>query len=449
MRLQMEIRWLYMEKILRVKNRGLLYRLKEGLIFDNTDQLSSSRWFFVLEGITGIGQFSLTTGAFLAGFISFLGGSESINGILGVVPAAAGLFQLFASLIRKEGQSRKQLIVQWATFLRIFLSIVYFVPFLFMKLGASEMLVLGSFVVCFIFAFILNALIAPYVGSWLIDLVPMRIRGKYLAMRDRISLTVIAMCTIGLGKVLDINKSLGDEFRGFLVVGLVLVVMGFLNLFALHKIEDVEVSEDKVKKPFRNRIIQPIKDPVFLKLIRFNGLWNFALFIGGPFIAVYMVEELKLSYTYMMTMTVIGTIVRVLFTSFWGKVADHRSWMQSAGLSLLVLGITHFSWSIVSSENAFFMVPLLNILGGIAWAGVAISIFNLQFMYADQKIRTISLGVNAAFGGLVGLMAVWIGGRIVKYVNVHMAFALSGILLILCTGYIFLVLSKNEVRNNG
>lgn len=438
-----------MEKILHFKHKRLLYRLKEGFTFDNTDQLSTSRWFFVLEGITGIGQFSLTTGAFLAGFISFLGGSESLNGILGVVPAAAGLFQLFSSLIRKEGQSRKELAIRWATFLRIFLSSVYFVPFLFMKLGAAKPLVLGSFVVCFAFAFILNAFIAPYIGSWLIDLVPMRIRGKYLAMRDRISLTVIAMCTIGLGKVLDINKASGDEFRGFLVVGLVLVTMGVLNLFALHHIEDVEVKEEKASKPFKERLLQPIKDPVFSKLIKFNGLWNFALFIGGPFIAVYMVEDLKLSYTYMMTMTVIGTIVRVVFTGFWGKVADHKSWMQSAGMSLLVLGVTHFSWSLVSSGNAFVLVPILNIMGGIAWAGAAISLFNLQFMYTDQKIRTISLGVNAAFGGIIGLIAVWIGGRIVEYVNVHTVFALSGILLIVCTGYIFVVLSKNEVRNGS
>ncbi len=62
-----------------------------------------SRRFFVLEGITGIGQFSLTTGNFLAGFVSFLGGSETLNGQLGVIHVAMGVFQVFSVLVLSYG----------------------------------------------------------------------------------------------------------------------------------------------------------------------------------------------------------------------------------------------------------------------------------------------------------------------------------------------------------
>ena len=122
---------------------------------------------------------------------------------------------------------------------------------------------------------------------------------------------------------------------------------------------------------------------------------------------------------------------------------------MTGGLSLLLLGIAHFSWSMVNPENSTIMVPLLNILGGVAWAGAAISTFNLQFLFADPKIRTVSLGVNASIGGAVGLTAVWIGGRIAELFGVHMAFALSGIFLIFCTLYIFAVLAKTEMRSEG
>jgi cadmium resistance protein CadD (predicted permease) len=72
----------------------------------HTTEMNRSRNYLILEGITGIGQFSLTIGAFLAGFISCLGGSETLNGSLGVIPAAMGILQIFSSLLRRKASNR-------------------------------------------------------------------------------------------------------------------------------------------------------------------------------------------------------------------------------------------------------------------------------------------------------------------------------------------------------
>lgn len=88
------------------------------------------------------------------------------------------------------------------------------------------------------------------------------------------------------------------------------------------------------------------------------------------------------------------------------------------------------------------MVPLLNLISGVAWAGVGISLFNIQFLFFKDDIRTISLGVNAAVGGLVSIAAVKIGGSIVNLPeaglhlagvsisNMQLTFILSGVLLV-------------------
>lgn len=414
--------------------------------------LEKSRIYFILEGITGIGQFSLSTGAYLAGFISFLGGSQTLNGTLGVIPPAAGIFQILATLLLKGDKSRKEQIVKIDIFLRLFLSSIYFVPFIFMQMGASKNIILMSFILCFIMAFSLNSMISPMVSGWLIDIAPSTLRGKYLALRDKVSLGVIAATTLVLGRVLDYEKAMGREFTGFLIVGIVLSIMGMVNVIAVLNIEDIntEVMNKKVK--FLDQVMAPLKDHVFRRVIIFYFLWNAALFIGGPFVSVYMVERIKLSYTYMMAMSVLTTVIRVFFASHWGNFADRKSWFSAGGTSLLVLALCHTLWGFTTKQNSWFLVPIVHVIGGIAWSGVAISLFNIQFLFAKKDIRTMSIGVNAAISGIVSMVAVKIGGFIVSLPDMkvpmlnftisgmQLTFIASGILIACCTLYIKVVL---------
>lgn len=414
--------------------------------------LEKSRIYFILEGITGIGQFSLSTGAYLAGFISFLGGSQTLNGTLGVIPPAAGIFQILSTLLLRGGKSRKEQTVKVVIFLRLFLSSIYFVPFFFMQLGSSKSVILTSFIVCFILAFALNGLVSPMVSGWLIDIAPVALRGKYLALRDKVSLGVIAATTLVLGRVLDYEKAMNHEFTGFIIVGIVLSVMGLVNIIAVLNIEDInnEVLNKNVK--FLTQVMAPLKDHVFRKVIVFYILWNAALFIGGPFVSVYMVERIKLSYTYMMAMSVLTTVIRVIIASRWGNFADRKSWFSAGGASLLVLALCHTLWGFTTRQNSWLLVPIVHVIGGIAWSGVAISLFNIQFLFAKKDIRTMSIGVNAAISGLVSMIAVKVGGFIVdipsfvlpvfdlEITGMQLTFIASGILIACCTLYIKVVL---------
>ncbi len=126
-------------------------------------------------------------------------------------------FSNFSTLILSHGhRSRKEKVISIAIILRIFMSATYFVPYILMRLGASPTIMMAGFISCFVLAYICNGLISPIISSWMIDLSPLQIRGKYLAYREKLSLGIVAVCTIVLGRVLDYNKMLGQEFVGFL-----------------------------------------------------------------------------------------------------------------------------------------------------------------------------------------------------------------------------------------
>lgn len=423
---------------------------------NKNDSLHKSRQYFILEGVTGIGQFSLTSGAFLAGFIHMLKGSDQINGMIAVIPAMTGLFQIFSSLIYEKKTRRKDTMIRLAIALRTALALVYFVPMLLIPLGVG----LEAFAVCFVIAYTINALNTPALVSWLVDLTPLPIRGQYLAYREKISLLVTALLTIGLGKVLDYTRDIGNEMVGFGIVGVVVVIFSLLNIYALLRIK--EPAEHKTKHyKLREVITTPVKSPSFVKIIILFMIWNFALQVGGPFISVYMVTHLKLQYTYMMTLSVIATLVRVAISGFWGRMADKKSWFLSTECSIAILAITHFSWGFVTGSNYQILAPILHICSGIAWGGIGISLFNIQFLFAKKEGRTMYIGLNAAIGGIASGVAVWIGGQMIKLLegqslmlfgvpitNIQVTFFLSGILLSLCPLFVKCFIERQPVEED-
>ncbi|MCT4543023.1 MAG: MFS transporter [Vallitalea sp.] len=422
---------------------------------ENKDSMYRSRKFFILEGVTGIGQNSLTAGAFLAGFIKLLEGSEQINGMVAVIPAIVGLLQIFSSLIFEKLESRKKTIISMAIVLRTLLSIVYFIPMFLIPYGLG----LQSFVICYILAYSMQALVVPAIVNWIVELTPLSIRGQYLAYRDKISLGIIAIVTIVLGKVLDYSKDMGNQITGFAVVGVIITILGIINIYALFNIDEFNDERIVKKVKLRDVLITPIKDTSFRKIIILFILWNFALQIGGPYIAVYMVTKLNLKYTYMMTLSVIATVVRVIVSNVWGRIADKKSWFLSTKCSIGLLAIVHFSWGFVNLSNYIVLAPLLHIIAGIAWGGIGISMFNIQFLFAKKEGRTMYIGLNAAIGGIFSGISVWIGGQLIKVLednqltlfhmpinSIQITFFLSGILLMLCPLFVKIFIEKKDLK---
>lgn len=431
---------------------------------NKSDRLKRSRFFMILEGITGIGQFSLTTGAFLAGFVSFLGGAETLNGTLGVIPSAMGILQIFSVLLIRKGTSRKSVTLKIVIALRTFMAILYFVPFALMLMGASASVMLAGFIVCFILVYTMNALVTPIIGGWIIDVTPNEIRGRYLAKREAISLGLIAVTTIVLGEVLDYYKAAGNEFYGFLIVGGILIILSIINIYSISQVDDISTEVTATTIPFKEEIKAPLQSSTYKRVIIMYVLWNFALFIGATYMAVYMVETLDLSYSYMMIMSVITISIRVMLSGLWGKLADRKSMFTTAIASLIVMSICHLGWGFVTPNNSHIMIPLLHVLGGIAWSGAGFSLFNIQYMFAKDHIRTTSIGVNAAIGGTVGFIAVKIGGWIIKamgtntinlsdtiqavnFGGMRVTFLLSGIMMLVLSLYIKVVIEPMKINS--
>lgn len=414
-----------------------------------------SRKMFIYEGSAAVGIFSLTSGAFLAGFAKYLGATDEFNGLIGSIPSLAGVFQILSSLLFEKMKHRKFLIAILCFIFRMLLGIMIFVP-IFVQNTTIRLVLLATI---YGIAYSIAAFITPPASSWIVDLTPENIRGRYFARKDAVSLGFLTILTLALGKIMDMFRKSNNEYGGFIILALVVIVLTVMNFYFLSVVKEPTDHRKSTIFNLKTVIQMSLTHRGFRKIIIMSTLWGIALQIGGPFFAVYMVTGLKLSYSYIMVMGLISSIVRVISAKTWGDLADKRSWAFTTKLSIVILAVVHLTWGLVDSSSSSILVPLLHIIGGIAWAGLSISLFNIQFVYAPVEGRTAYLGVAAALGGLAGFASTYIGSIIVKLLknlnfnffgfsigNMQIVFILSGLLLIATAGYVHIYMKQGLIE---
>ena len=407
--------------------------------------IHKSRQYFIFENCMALGIITLASGAYLTGFANYMGASDEFNGIIAAVPAAAGVVQMFSSIVFEKMVHRKFMIAAGSFLSRSLLSLMFLIPLLIHGVN-GKLAMLG---IIYLLVHLILSFITPASSNWIVDLTPEEIRGRYFARRDAISLGFITVISFVVSKLMDQLKTRGFEYGGFLILGVIILLMTFLDTFLLQKIKEPVKHRKMVQISIKDSLLLPLKNRKYRTVIILFLLWNIGVQIGGPFYMVYMVTRLKLSYTYIMIFGLMGSIVRIFAAKYWGRVADNLSWVFVTKLSIAILAVCHFSWIFVTRETVWMVFPVLNFFGGIAWSGISLALFNIQFVMAPEKGRTIYLGASAALGGIVGFCSTLVGSLIVKQFkglskeligihigNLQIVFILSGILLFIAAVYV-------------
>lgn len=409
------------------------------------------RKLFIYEGCTSIGIFSLTSGAYLAGFGTLMGIDIKHLGLISSLPTLAGIVQLISPMVFEKIKDRKRVISIMSLIHRLLLVSYVFIPLI------TEDIKIRTILLALIYGIshIIGLFILPAFSKWQVDLVPQHMRGNYFARKDAVSLLFNIIVTLILGKVLDMFKFKGEEYKGFLFIGFVILILALADFLLVKSTYEApsETKEEKIK--FKDTLWLPFKDKNFSKVMILVIFWNLAVQMGLSFFSIYQVNNLKLDYTYLMIIGFIQNLSRMLFSKYWGRLADNKSWAFTTRLSILTLGITHFSWLFLNNSNCFILQPVQAILSGIGWGGIAISIFNLQFIMAPKENTTVYIGTASAFGGLFGFFSSFLGTKIVgllegynlnlwrfSFSNIQIIFALNGLLLLICYMY-----ARSAIKN--
>jgi len=338
------------------------------------------------------------------GYLLWLGVQKADIAYLVSVSFFVSLVQIPILRYTRRVRNTKALIVGCGTFEILFRFLVIAIPIAFLNpnyrvLAVYVLTVLG---LCFGYA------ASPRFNDWLAQVVPEKRRAKFTGQRTLVSMVTAMAAGFLFGKFLDMFPE-GDArlpaFRWLLLVGLIMGLGGYLVLIRTPMPE----PSDEPSKGILEALADILRNRSFVSLLAFIVLWQFAIGLSSPFMSVFMIEDLELSYT---TMAIYGNIAMAATALSYRPLAGLVTRFGSKPVIQIVLipGVIGQFLRVFSKPDFHLLLPVSFTCFAISAAAVTVAVTPLFYgMLPKEKDRAAYFAAWTSmvflFGGIAPLLS--------------------------------------------
>ncbi len=278
----------------------------------------------------------------------------------------------------------------------------------------------------------MSAIKNPAWRSWISDIVPENMRGKFFGKRQKIIIIVQILTMLLAGFILDKFRKI-NVFYGFVIIFSIAFVGLIISLIFMSKHYEPKLKIDRSSHFTFIQFIKKAPKNNFGRFALFIGLMAMSVYIAAPFFSVYMLRNLNFSYVIYTIVNVASFIGLALGMAFWGKLSDEIGNKKVLEISSYFISIYPFFWFLSTSP---IFLSVINVLSGFFWAGFNLSSFNFVFDAVTRERRGLCSAYTNSLTGLGIFVGSLLGGLISKYAHVWfgvipLLFIISGALRIL------------------
>jgi len=400
-------------------------------------QLARARGWLIASSTLRQSYMAVALQSFLTGYALFLGASNREIGVLGALPALAQVLQLFSPYLFERVSRRRVFcyafwIAGYALWIPVLL-VPWLVPVgwqvwtLLVLVGLSRALT-----------------IFPVAArlSWFGDIVPEEIRGRFFGRTNMIAGSSAAVIGMAVGWGLD---ALGRDADAFAMVFAVALLLGISDLLAFARVPE-PAWEHAERRPSLPQILSiPLRDPWFRRFALFVMFFSFAQAVAGPFFAVYMIRDLRVSYMLIGVFAAVVKATMLVFMPLWGYLGDKYGHQPIYRIGCTASALWPLLW--LAAAPRFYVLPLVvaHLIAGAITPALTLPRITLLLGGAPEKERSVyyaafhaMLGVGLVAGPLVGgALAHWFAGVSLPVgshalTGLPLLFVLSTVLRLLC-----------------
>lgn len=374
----------------------------------------TTRAVYIIESALDNCICAMAAGVFLTILLKRIGISDSLTGIITNLSTLACTMQMFAYGIAQKYRSVKRFVLSTYMIYHLLFLMLYVLPFL----NLSRSVQITLFIVCYLGGHMLNSVIYPNKFNWLMSYVPENQHGGFTANREIIVLISGMIFNYGMSAWVDRLNASGRTDTSLLLCGATIALFSLLHLTSLSYASDAPcTSQGTSKQSFFELWKLSFADKKFRILLPVAIIYTAALCFSTSFYTVYQLQELHFSLKYIAFLTIAGAVARALVSRLLGRYADTRGWAKALTLafSLYALGFLVNCFAVPKNGHWIFLIYTLLVSLGGAITGTGIH--TIIFAYIPASIRTTSLGIYSAAGGIFGFLASLIGGAIIDWVQ--------------------------------
>lgn len=331
----------------------------------------------------------------------------TLVGLLVALPNLAGAFFQSASATLSEFVGSRKKLIASAVFLQALMWIpVIAIPYVFSSHRAGILIIFYTILIA------VGLLSFPPWASLMADHVPEGERGKVFGWRNRIFGITNISSMLAAGIILHIFKNfLNDPITGFTIIFTVACVARFISSFFLTKMYELPLA---IKPEHRFTMLDFLKRILrsnFGRFVIFVAIINFAVFMSGPFFAVYMLRDLSFSYLTYTVVTMTGTLTIFTMMRLWGSHADHVGNRRVMRLTSYFLPVIPVLWLV--SHNIAYLIAI-QFFSGFFWAGFNLAASNFMFDAVTPEKRTRCIAYYNVINGAAIFAGALSGGFLAK-----------------------------------
>ena len=401
------------------------------------------------------------SGSHLRIFAGMVGFGDTAFGIMGAMPFVATFGQLIASVLVERSGLVKYQFMHFASLHRLLWLVVAGVPLFFVLPSLTAVTIMIAVVGLSHF---LNALAAPAWWTWMGNLIPRRVRGKYFATRERVAMGTQIVVVIGLGALMDAiydSSAGGIQPVALWTVSIILAVgaiSGTVDILLFRGIREViRTGRDEPKKPangpavpreglIRGFLIEPMKDRTFRHFVLYGATMTFSATISGWYFWLNAMDNLRFgSLGTNCLFLVIGPLTGIWAAPHLGKAVDRwgrqpvlivcafgallsllpwffvsrtmtaPAWLLNGAQSVLSTVGGWFgnpNWASVPHDaplGAYLVAASACVIGGASWTGINLAQVGVILGFSEGSGRSkyiaasqILISTGGALGGFAG-----------------------------------------------
>lgn len=389
--------------------------------------LRDSLRLIVVAWLFGAAWMNLGSGAAFTRYAKLLNVTPFGFGLLAAIPFLGAAVQLPTSLLLERHGGRKPVFVWTCTAHR----------FLYVVMAALPWLVPGPWqwhglVVLTFLSTVLANIASPAWMSWMADVIPARIRGRFNARRIQAGQAVGLVLSLLSGVALDWPDPTQKHLLQNIISILFAVAggVGMVDILLFLRVPDPKPLHHHPSLTLRQLVTQPLRNPAFRIFLGYSAMMTLATGFVGQFVWLYIFDEVGMSnFRGNLLLVTVPTLVTMLVYPFWGRLVDRFG----SKPVLLLAGII-----VINGANTWIFVTRSSWIPGyiavltavVAWPGMELAGFNLLLRLADSGNRTRAssavVAINSLAVAIAGTLSGLFGGLVAEWLGPHWRVTILG-----------------------
>ncbi len=355
----------------------------------------------IFMAITG----SMVGSVFLTSFFLKIGATSLEIGILASLPQLAYIGQFLGSYYIEKYGNRKKFCISTSAIQKLLWFAVAGLPLLLpqVRTQAKVWLMFGAIFISSLF----GALSGAAWASWMADFIHPRMRGNFFSRRNIFIGLATFLAPVAVGKYLDLH----GDFRNYALVFCVSTLIGLAGTWFLRQVPMLKIEKEP-DLSFVDIFRAPLRDNNFRNFLCFTIFWALSTIIMAPYVPVFLLKEISLSQYTISIYIALFTLSHIISTLVWGNLSDRFGHRPVLAICVLAVSFIPLGYAIMTPHNYRAVMPLLYLIGGIFWAGIGLSLFNLLMALLPEKGKSKFISSFFSFVGIFGVIAPLLGALI-------------------------------------